>query len=55
MLGVLKAHIFGNHLGAAIAVHMYMLAPDRILSLTLCGKHPVEVGVLIIFPIRLLT
>lgn len=50
ILGVSKMHIFGNSLGAAIAVRIYMVAPERILSLTLCGKHPpVEVRALYFF------
>ncbi|EJC98204.1 alpha/beta-hydrolase [Fomitiporia mediterranea MF3/22] len=39
-LGVKKCHIFGNSLGAPIAFRMYILRPNTVESMILCGKHP---------------
>ncbi|KAF8580697.1 alpha/beta-hydrolase [Ramaria rubella] len=40
VLGIKKAHVFGLSLGSRIAVMTQILAPDRVLSLLLCGLLP---------------
>lgn len=37
-LSIAKAHVVGRSMGGAIAQHMALKAPDRIISLTLCAS-----------------
>jgi 3-oxoadipate enol-lactonase len=37
-LGVAQAHVVGRSMGGAVAQHMALRAPERVLSLTLCAS-----------------
>lgn len=37
-LGVVQAHVVGRSMGGAVAQHMALLAPERILSMALCAS-----------------
>ena len=38
LLGVQQAHVVGRSMGGAVAQHMALRAPDRVLSLALCAS-----------------